>query len=445
MLFESLSKKMANVFKKLRSKGKLTEKDIKNFVREIKLALLEADVNYKIVTEFIDCLAKRAVGSEILESLTPEQQIVKIVKDELTKLMGKEDIANEIVFPSKLPCVVMMCGLQGSGKTTQSAKIARYYSKKGHRPLLVACDIYRPAAIEQLKVVGEKINVHVFEMGQISPIEIANKALSYAKDYGHDLMILDTAGRLHVDEKLMEELTNLKQSLTVHETLFVIDAMMGQDAVNVAKIFNDKVGFEGVILTKLDGDTRGGSALSVLHTTGKPIKFIGNGEKLDDLELFQPDRMASRILGMGDILTLVEKAENNIKIKDAEQIAEKIEKNKFDMDDLLKQMKQIKKMGSIRNIIGMIPGMAGKLKDEELEQGEDKIVKVEAIINSMTKKERQSPSILDFNRKKRISKGSGTSLTDINQLLKQFEQMQKLFKKLGKEKSRFKRLPFMKF
>ena len=444
MLFENLSKKMSDVFRKLRKKGKLTEKDIEIAIREVKLALLEADVNFKVVKSFVESLSKKAVGQEVLKSLTPDQQVIKIVKEELEKLMAKEENSHKINFPSNSPCIVLMCGLQGSGKTTHSAKLAKYYLKKKHRPLLVACDVYRPAAIEQLKIVGKSAGVDVFELGKKKPLEIAKKAIEYSKDYGYDLIILDTAGRLHIDEELMDELKELKDNLEISETIFVVDAMTGQDAVNVSKIFNEKIGFDGIIMTKLDGDSRGGSALSILYTTGKPIKFIGTGEKLDDLEAFKADRMASRILGMGDILTLVEKAEKNVEFEDAKKIAEKIKNKSFDMEDLLSQMKQIKKMGSIKNIIGMIPGIGGKIKEEDLDKGEDKIKKIEAIIYSMTKKERENPSIIDYSRKKRISKGSGTTIFDINQLLKQFDQMQKVFKKFGGKKGLFRKIPFSK-
>lgn len=445
MLFENLSKKMNDIFKKLRSKGKLSEKDVEIAVREIKLALLEADVSYVVVKEFVSSLSKRAVGQNVLESLTPGQQVIKIVKEELEKLMKKDYEENGIIFSSKPPYVVLMCGLQGSGKTTHSAKLASYYMKKGHRPLLVACDIYRPAAIEQLKVVGESAGVAVFERGIEKPLKIAQEALKYAKDYGYDLIIIDTAGRLHIDEKLMEELKELKENLNITETLFVVDAMTGQDAVNVSKIFNEKIGFDGVILTKLDGDTRGGAALSILYTTQKPIKFIGIGEKIEDLEPFKADRMASRILGMGDILTLVEKAGSNVEVNDVKKMAEKIKKKGFDMNDLLNQMKQIKKIGSIKSIVGMIPGISGKIKDEDLEKGEDKIIKIEAIIYSMTKKEREKPSVIDYSRKKRIASGSGTTIFEINQLLKQYDQMQKVFKKFGGKKGLFSKFPFLKF
>ena len=445
MLFENLSKNMTKIFKNLRKKGKLTKSDVNEAVKEIKLALLEADVSYKVVKSFSESLYEKAVGKEVLESLTPSQQMVQIVKDELESLMKYDEKSNKISFPSKSPCIIMMCGLQGSGKTTHSAKIAKHFLKKGHRPLLVACDIYRPAAIEQLKVIGKAAGVDVFEMGSEKPLKIANNALKYAKDYGHDLIILDTAGRLHVDDELMNELEELKEKININETLFVVDAMTGQDVINVATAFNEKVEFDGVVLTKLDGDTRGGVALSILYSIKKPVKFVGVGEKLDDLEVFNPDRMASRILGMGDILTLVEKAKNSVKIKDAEDMMEKINKKGFDMEDLLKQMKQIKKMGSIKNILSMIPGVAGKIKDEQLEQGEDKIVKIEPIIKSITQKERENPSIINYSRKKRISRGSGTSISDINQLLKQFEQMQKMFKKFKGGFGGLRKIPFMKY
>ncbi len=436
---------MAKIFKKLRSKGKLTEKDVNFALRDIKLTLLESDVNYDVVRDFVDSVARRAVGVDVLESLTPGQQFIKVVKDELVDLLGGVDVVNAFSFPSKGSLVVMMCGLQGSGKTTHCGKIAKYYLKQGRRPLLVACDVYRPAAIKQLEVVGADVGVKVFEMGNVSPVDIASEALKYAADYGHDLVILDTAGRLHVDDELMDELLNLKSAVSVNETLFVLDAMMGQDALNVAKTFNERVGFDGVVLTKLDGDTKGGAALSVLYTTGKPIKFVGVGEKADDIELFKPDGMASRILGMGDVLSLIEKAKSAVELKDVEKMTEKLKKNKFDMEDLLVQMKQIKRLGSIKSIIGSIPGVAGKIKDEDLEKGEDKIAKVEAIICSMTKSERSTPSIIDYSRRRRISSGSGTTLSDVNQLLKQFDQMQKLFKKFGGKKGRFKNMLFPKF
>lgn len=439
MAFEGLSRKLSSVFKKLRSKGKLSESDVKVAMREIKLALLEADVNYKVVKSFILKVSERAIGSEVLESLTPAQQVIKIVNQELSSLMGSKE--NKINFPSKPPCVVMMCGLQGSGKTTHCAKIAKYYLKKGHRPLLVACDVYRPAAIEQLKIVGEQAGVSVFEMGAGDPVKIAKESIKHAKDYGNDLVLLDTAGRLHIDKDLMNELSNIKKAVNPNEILLVVDSMTGQDAVNVAEKFNEIIGIDGVVLTKLDGDTRGGAALSVLEVTKKPIKFAGVGEKLDDLELFQPERMASRILGMGDMLTLIERAEENIKAKDAEKMAKKLKDNSFDMNDLLEQMNQIKKLGSIKDIIGMIPGAAKRVKSSDLENGETKIIKIQAIISSMTKKEREKPSIINPQRKRRIAAGSGTTVPDVNQLLRQFEQMQKMFKQMNaKGKRRKKKL-----
>lgn len=429
MAFEGLSDKLSAVFKKLKNKGKLSESDVKAAMREVRLALLEADVNYKVAKDFVAKVSERAVGSGVLESLTPAQQVIKIVNEELTALMGESHA--RINFSSKIPTVIMMVGLQGSGKTTHSGKLALHFKKMGKRPLLVACDVYRPAAIDQLKVVGSQIDVPVFEMGQIDPCEIAKKAISHAKDYGNDIVILDTAGRLHIDTELMDELLRLKEQFTPEEILLVIDSMTGQDAVNVAKSFNEKLGITGVILTKLDGDTRGGAALSVRAVTGAPIKFTGTGEKLTDLEPFYPDRMASRILGMGDVLTLIEKAEEQLDAKKAEEMAKKLGENSFDMNDLLEQMKQVRKMGSLSQIVSMLPGAKKKLSDEEAEQGEKQLVRTEAIINSMTKKERAKPSIISAQRKKRIAAGSGTKVEDVNRLLKQFEQMQKMMKQLS--------------
>lgn len=429
MAFEGLSDKLSAVFKKLKNKGKLSESDVKAAMREVRLALLEADVNYKVAKDFVAKVSERAVGSGVLESLTPAQQVIKIVNEELTALMGESNA--RINYSSKIPTVIMMVGLQGSGKTTHSGKLALHFKKMGKRPLLVACDVYRPAAIDQLKVVGSQIDVPVFEMGQIDPCEIAKKAISHAKDYGNDIVILDTAGRLHIDTELMDELLRLKEQFTPEEILLVIDSMTGQDAVNVAKSFNEKLGITGVILTKLDGDTRGGAALSVRAVTGAPIKFTGTGEKLTDLEPFYPDRMASRILGMGDVLTLIEKAEEQLDAKKAEEMAKKLGENSFDMNDLLEQMKQVRKMGSLSQIISMLPGAKKKLSDEEAEQGEKQLVRTEAIINSMTKKERAKPSIISAQRKKRIAAGSGTKVEDVNRLLKQFEQMQKMMKQLS--------------
>ena len=425
MAFEGLSEKLNNVFKKLKSRGKLTESDVKEAMREVRLALLEADVSYKVVKDFVKNVTERAVGEEVLASLTPAQQVIKIVNDELVSLMGESNA--RINMASKPPTVIMMCGLQGSGKTTHAAKLAKLLKKEGHRPLLAACDIYRPAAINQLQVVGGKADVKVFEMGQTDPVEIAKKALAYAKDYGHDILIIDTAGRLHIDEALMEELVNIKNETQPDEIMLVVDAMTGQDAVNVAKAFDDAVGITGVLMSKLDSDTRGGAALSVLSVTGKPIKFVGMGEKLDDFEQFHPERMASRILGMGDVLTLIEKAENVMSQKDAEKLTKKFKENKFDMDDLLDQMKQIKRMGSMKSILGMLPGVGDKIKDADID--ESQLGRVEAMITSMTKAERAKPSIINPSRKKRIASGSGTKVEDVNRLLKQFDQMQSMMKK----------------
>ena len=424
MAFEGLSEKLNNVFRKLKSRGKLTESDVKEAMREVRLALLEADVSYKVVKDFVAHVTERAVGEDVLASLTPAQQVIKIVNEELCSLMGNSNA--RINFASKPPTVIMMCGLQGSGKTTHSAKLAKLLKKEGHRPLLAACDIYRPAAINQLQVVGQKADVKVFEMGQIDPVIIAKQALAYAKDYGHDILIIDTAGRLHIDEELMQELVNIKEVTSPSEIMLVVDAMTGQDAVNVAKTFDDAVGITSVLMSKLDSDTRGGAALSVLSVTGKPIKFVGMGEKLDDFEQFHPERMASRILGMGDVLTLIEKAENVMTQKDAEKLTKKFKENTFDMDDLLDQMQQIKRMGSMKSILGMLPG-GDKIKEEDID--ERQLVRIEAMITSMTKAERAKPSIINPSRKKRIAKGSGTKVEDVNRLLKQFDQMQQLMKK----------------
>ena len=424
MAFEGLSEKLNNVFKKLKSHGKLTESDVKEAMREVRLALLEADVSYKVVKDFVKKVTDRAVGEEVLSSLTPAQQVIKIVNEELCALMGNG--SSRINLASKPPTVIMMCGLQGSGKTTHAAKLAKLLKKEGHRPLLAACDIYRPAAINQLQVVGQKADVKVFEMGQINPVTIAGEVLTYAKDYGHDVLIIDTAGRLHIDEELMQELKDIKALTDPDEIMLVVDAMTGQDAVNVAKAFDEAVGITSILMSKLDSDTRGGAALSVLSVTGKPIKYVGMGEKLDDFEQFHPERMASRILGMGDVLTLIEKAENVMSQKDAEKLTKKFKENKFDMDDLLDQMRQIKKMGSMKSIIGMLPGVGDKIKDTDID--ESQFTRVEAIITSMTTAERAKPSIINPSRKKRIAKGSGTKVEDVNRLLRQFEQMQKMMK-----------------
>ncbi|MBR4555427.1 MAG: signal recognition particle protein [Ruminococcus sp.] len=428
MAFEGLSEKLGSVFKKLKSRGKLSESDVKEAMREVKMALLEADVSYKVVKEFIANVTERAVGEEVLKSLTPGQQVIKIVNDELIKLMGEAN--SKINFPNKPPCIIMMCGLQGSGKTTHAAKLAKHFKSQGKRPLLVACDVYRPAAIEQLKVVGAKADVSVFEMGQIDPRKIVREGIKHAKDYGNDLVILDTAGRLHIDEALMNELKDIKKIAEPNEIMLVVDAMIGQDAVKVASSFDEALGIDSVILTKLDSDTRGGAALSVLSVTGKPIKFVGMGEKLDEFEPFHPERMASRILGMGDMLTLIEKAQQTVDEKEAEKLAKKVKEKGFDLNDLLDQMKSIHKMGSMRSIMRLIPG-ASKITDEQLEAGEIQLKKTEAIINSMTKQEREKPQIIDPKRKRRIAAGSGTQVSDINNLLKQFEQMQQMMKKFG--------------
>ena len=432
MAFEGLSEKLNSVFKRLRSRGKLKESDIKEVMREVRLALLEADVNYKVAKDFVAAVSEKAVGAQVLESLTPAQQVIKIVNDEMTALMGTDNV--RIRFSTKLPTIIMMCGLQGSGKTTHCAKLAKHFKALGKRPLLVACDVYRPAAIKQLQVVGEQVNVPVFEMGQGDPVLIAKKAIMRARDHGDDLVILDTAGRLHIDEALMGELSNIKEAVGPHEILLVVDAMTGQDAVNVAKTFDERLGIDGVILTKCDGDTRGGAALSVRAVTGKPIKFVGMGERLDQLEPFYPDRMASRILGMGDVMTLIEKAQGTVDEKKAQQLAQKLKKNSFTLTDLLDQMKQIQGMGPLGQVLGMIPGV--KINDDDAQRGEKELKKMEAIIFSMTLAEREKPSIIDPKRKRRIAAGSGTRVEDVNRILRQFEQMQKMMKQLKGIKGR---------
>ena len=443
-MFGSLTDKLANAFKKFRNKGKLTEADVREGMREVKLALLEADVNFKVVKEFIKAVTERAVGAEVLESLLPAQQIVKIVNEELIKLMGGE--APKLNISPKPPTVIMMVGLQGAGKTTHSAKIASYYKKKGKNPLLVACDVYRPAAVDQLKIVGESVGVPVFSMGtKISPVEIAKAGVEYAKKNGHDMVFIDTAGRLHIDEELMAELVSIKTALSPSEILLVVDAMLGQDAVNVAKTFNDLLDITGVVLTKMDGDTRGGAALSVKFITGKPIKFVGTGEKLDALELFHPDRMASRILGMGDILSLIEKAEEAYDKKNAEALEKKMRDQSFTLDDFLEQLHQLKKMGNLDQLLAMLPGAnTGALKNAQVDEGQ--MAKIEAIILSMTPRERANPDIINGSRRKRIAAGSGTSVEDVNRLLKQFDQMKKMMKQFsGMGKRRLfggRKLPF---
>lgn len=427
MAFDNLSDKLNTVFKRLRSKGKLNEKDVKEAMREVRLALLEADVNYKVAKDFTNSVTEKCIGEKVMESLTAPQMVVKIVKDEMTALMGGE-IAR-IKTASKIPTVIMMCGLQGSGKTTHSAKLAKLLKKQGHRPLLVACDIYRPAAIEQLKTVGEAAGVPVFEKGTQKPEKTALEAVKTARDYGNDFVILDTAGRLHIDEELMAELVRIKKAVDVNEILLVVDSMVGQDAVNIAKSFNDLLEINGVILTKLDGDTRGGAALSVRAVTGKPIKYIGTGEKLDDLEEFHPERMTSRILGMGDVLSLIERAEEQIDEKAALEAAKRLEANKFDLNDLLEQFKQIKKMGSLKQIISMLPGVNKQLKDADIDDRQ--LLRVESIIYSMTKKERTKPEILNASRKRRIAAGAGTTVEEVNKLIKQYEQMKKMYRQFN--------------
>ncbi len=435
MAFEGLSDKLSAAFKRLRNKGKLTEKDVRDAMREVRLALLEADVNYKVAKDFTAAVTERAVGSQVMESLTPAQMVVKIVNEELTALMGGQ--AARLASANRPPCAVMMCGLQGSGKTTHSAKLAKMLKSQGHRPLLVACDVYRPAAIAQLQVVGEKAGVPVFEMGQGNPVEIARRALSHAKDHGNDYVILDTAGRLHIDETLMKELQEIKAAVSPGEILLVVDAMTGQDAVNVASSFNEALGIDGVVLTKLDGDTRGGAALSVRAVTGKPIKFAGIGEKLDDLEVFHPERMASRILGMGDVMSLIEKAQQQTDEKEAEALARKMQQDKFDFNDLLDQFRQIQKMGDIKGMLGMIPGVGKQLRDVDID--EKQFSRTEAIILSMTGAERAKPDLINPSRKRRIAAGCGMKVEDVNRLIKQYEsmrQMMKQMKNLGKKGGR---------
>ncbi|MBC6003884.1 Fifty-four homolog [uncultured Clostridium sp.] len=450
MIFEGLADKLQGALDKLKSKGKLTEKDVKDAMREVKLALLEADVNFKVVKDFVKKVQERAVGQEVMESLTPAQHVIKIVNEELTSLMG--DVQSKIMISSKPPTVIMMVGLQGAGKTTTSGKLGGYFKKQGKKPLLVACDIYRPAAIKQLQVVGEKLDIPVFSMGdKESPVNIAKAGYNHALKNNHDLVIIDTAGRLHIDETLMDELKNIKSEIKPHEILLVVDSMTGQDAVNVAESFNDALGVDGVILTKLDGDTRGGAALSIRAVTQKPIKFIGMGEKLDDLEPFHPDRMASRILGMGDILSLIEKAQENIDLEKAKELENKIKKQELDFEDFLEQMEQIQKMGPLNKVLEMIPGM-GQVKDQlgDIDMNNKEIVRTKAIVQSMTIEERRNPSILNASRKKRIARGSGTSVQDVNRLIKQFGEMKKMMKMFtGTQKSMKKRggfagLPFFK-
>ncbi len=426
MAFENLSGKLQEVFNNLRGKGRLTEKDVKAALREVKLALLEADVNFRIVKDFINKVSEKAVGEEVLTGLNPGQQVIKIVNDELVELMGSTQ--SKLTFSSKPPTVYMMAGLQGAGKTTTAGKLAGQLRKQGKRPLLVAGDVYRPAAIKQLQVVGSTYNIPVFEMGQGDPVEIAKRSITYAAENGNDIVIIDTAGRLHINEELMDELINIKNEVRPQEILLVIDAMTGQDAVNVAQTFNDKLGIDGVIITKTDGDTRGGAALSVRAVTGKPIKYVGMGEKLEDLEPFYPDRMASRILGMGDVLSLIEKAQQAYDEEQARELEKKMRTQEFNLDDFLTQLRQIKKMGPLKDIMKMLPGVGGKLNIDDLNIDDNATKHIEAIIQSMTKKERLDPDILNGSRKRRIAKGSGRSIQEVNKLLKQFEDMKKMMK-----------------
>ena len=429
MAFEGLTEKLSAAFKKLRGKGRLTEADVKEAMREIRVALLEADVNFKIVKQFVATVTERAVGSDVLESLTPAQMIVKIVNEELTNLMGSE--AAKLNISPKPPTVVMLVGLNGAGKTTNGAKLAGYMKKQhGKRPLLVACDTFRPAAIAQLEVVGGQLDVPVFQMGQIDPIDIAKAGIEHARKHGNDIVFIDTAGRLHVDEELMEQLKDMKAAISPDEILLIVDAMIGQDAVNAAKTFDEALDITGVMLTKLDGDARGGAALSIKAVTGKPIKFVGVGEKLDQIEVFHPDRMASRILGMGDVLSLIEKAQQNFDMQKAAELEQKLRKNKFTLADFYEQLAQIKNMGSLADIAGMLPGVNAKVL-EGANVDERALARTEAIILSMTPAERENPSLLNNSRKKRIAAGSGTQVVDINRLLKQFEMMQQVTKQFS--------------
>ncbi len=451
MAFDSLTEKLQNVFKSLRSKGRLTENDVKEALKEIKRALLAADVNFKVVKDFIKNVQERAVGQDVMNGLNPGQMVIKIVNEELVKLMGSETTEIKLE-PGKAVTVILMAGLQGAGKTTTTAKLAGKFKLKGRKPLLAACDVYRPAAIKQLQVNGEKQGVEVFSMGEShKPSNIAKAALEYARKNGHNVVILDTAGRLHIDEDMMAELKEIKEAVEVHQTILVIDAMTGQDAVNVAKEFDEKAGIDGVIVTKLDGDTRGGAALSVKAVTGKPILYVGMGEKLSDLEQFYPDRMASRILGMGDVLTLIEKAEAQIDEEQAKKMAGKLKKAQFDFEDYLDSISQMKKMGGLGSILGMMPGMGGmtgmgkmKAPDEnETAQAEKKLAQIEAIIHSMTVEERKKPDILNPSRKHRIAKGAGVDISEVNRMVKQFGEMKKMMKMMGKggRKGKF-RMPF---
>ncbi|MEN6460723.1 MAG: signal recognition particle protein [Syntrophomonas sp.] len=445
MAFEGLSDRLQDIFKKLRGKGKISEDDVKLAMREVRLALLEADVNYKVVKDFTTRVKERAVGQDVLQSLTPGQQIIKIVYDEMTDLMGGSE--SKLALSSKPPTIIMAVGLQGAGKTTTMAKVARNFVKQGRRPLLVACDVYRPAAIKQLQVLGEQVGVPVFSMGQGNPVDIARGSLEYANSNSRDIVIIDTAGRLHINEELMNELKNIKSSIQPHEILLVVDAMTGQDAVNVSESFNNELGLTGVVLTKLDGDSRGGAALSVKAVTGCPIKYVGMGEKIDALEVFYPERMASRILGMGDIVSLVEKAQANFDEKKAREMEKKIRQQEYNLEDFMEQMQQVKSMGPLQDLLGMIPGMGKHVKELKGEIDENELAKVEAIIKSMTIEERRNSTILNGSRKKRIARGSGTRVQDVNRLLKQFEDSRKLMKQFAdmSGKKGKKGMPPMKF
>ena len=432
MPFEGLAEKLSNSFKKLRSKGKLSEGDVKEAMREVRLALLEADVNYKVAKELTGKITERAVGEEVMESLTPAQMVIKIVNEELTALMG--GTGERLKSPAHPPAIIMLCGLQGAGKTTHAAKLAYMLKSQGHRPLLAACDVYRPAAIKQLQVMGEKAGAPVFERGTQDPVETAKEALRHAKDYGHDYLLIDTAGRLQIDEELMDELRRMKEAVNPTDILLTVDAMIGQESVNVAKTFDELLDITGVILTKLDGDTRGGAALSIKAVTGKPIKFAGSGEKLQGLEVFHPDRMASRILGMGDVLSLIEEAEQRLDEKAAERTAQRMMQNKLDLNDMLEQFRQVKKMGPIKGILQKLPGIGGKLDDVDID---DRIMdRTAAIILSMTPYERSHPEELNASRKRRIAAGCGQKVEDVNRLLNQFRQTQKLMKQFGGKKGR---------
>lgn len=427
-MFEDLTSKLEGIFKKLRGHGRLSEDNIKDALKEVRRALLEADVNYKVVKDFISQVETQAIGQEVLRSITPGQQVIKIVYDELTNLLGKERV--EVRFSPQPPTIFILVGLQGSGKTTACGKLARYYRKKGRFPLLVAADIYRPAAVDQLKILGKSLDLPVFSANK-NPVKICEDSIDQAKKDGRDLVIIDTAGRLHIDEPLMQELLEIKKAVSPQEIILVADAMTGQDAVNIAKTFEEKIGLDGIFLTKMDGDARGGAALSIRAVTGKPIKFVGTGEKLDALEMFHPDRMASRILGMGDVVSLVEKAEEAISLEEAEKLEKKLRKEAFTLEDFYDQLQQIKKMGPLDSILGMIPGLGGKAM-KGLSIDEKAMLRVEAMINSMTKEERLKPHLIDGSRRKRIAKGSGTTVQDVNKLLKQFFMMQKMIKNIGK-------------